>query len=61
MEDHATDTYRCVYTVQRENTLYVLHAFQKKSKRGTKTPQSEMAVVRDRLKWVLAHTRSEAE
>jgi phage-related protein len=61
VEDHATDTYRCVYTVQVADAVYVLHAFQKKSKRGATTPQSEMAVVRSRLKWALAHAQSEAE
>ena len=44
------DTYRAVYTVQFESAIYVLHAFQKKSKRGIATPKEEMELVRVRLK-----------
>jgi phage-related protein len=36
VEDFRTDTYRAVYTVQFADVVYVLHAFQKKSKRGVK-------------------------
>ena len=46
---HDTDTYRAVYTTQFEDVLYVLHAFQKKSKRGIVTPQKDLDVVRKRL------------
>jgi phage-related protein len=37
IEDFQTDTYRAVYTVRFEGVVYVLHAFQKKSKKGIKT------------------------
>ncbi len=37
VEDHRGDTYRAVYTVRFEGAVYVLHAFQKKSRRGIKT------------------------
>ena len=37
--DHRGDTWRCVYTVRFEGALYVLHAFQKKSKSGIATPK----------------------
>jgi len=37
VEDHRADTYRVVYTVQFENAIYVLHAFQKKSPSGIRT------------------------
>lgn len=43
-------TYRAVYTVQFAGLVYVLHAFQKKSKHGKKTPAEEIAKVRSRLK-----------
>lgn len=50
VEDHDTDTYRAVYTVKFTGIVYVLHAFQKKAKKGRETPDSEMATVRRRLK-----------
>lgn len=42
-------TYRAVYTVRFDDAIYVLHAFQKKSKKGIETPKEEMDVVRRRL------------
>ncbi len=48
--DHDSDTWRTVYTVRFEDTLYVLHAFQKKSKKGIATPQQDIDLVRRRLK-----------
>lgn len=50
VSDHRGDTYRSVYTVRFVDTVYVLHVFQKKSKRGVRTPQSEIELVRQRLK-----------
>lgn len=50
VENHDGDTYRAVYTVRFKSRIYVLHCFQKKSKRGIKTPKAEMDVVRARLK-----------
>ena len=50
IEDHAGDTYRAGYTVRLVGAVYVLHAFQKKSKHGIKTPKKELDLVRDRLK-----------
>ena len=38
LDDHDGDTYRVVYTVRLEDELYVLHAFEKKSKKGIATP-----------------------
>ena len=43
-------TYRCVYTIQMINAVYVLRAFQKKSKSGIKTPKQDMDLVEQRLK-----------
>jgi phage-related protein len=48
--DHATDTWRVVYTVRFRDVLYVLHAFQKKSKKGIATPAKEQALIEQRLK-----------
>lgn len=49
-EDHDGDTYRAIYTVRLAGVVYVLHAFQKKSKRGIKTPMAEIETIRRRLK-----------
>ena len=43
-------TYRTVYTVEMKDAVYVLHAFQKKSKEGIKTPKQEIDLVEQRLK-----------
>lgn len=50
VDDHQGDTYRAVYTVKFESAIYVLHAFQKKSKQGIKTPQADIDLVKRRLK-----------
>ena len=44
------DAFRVVYAVQLAEEIWVLHAFQKKSTQGIKTPQSEIDLIRDRLK-----------
>jgi phage-related protein len=49
VEDHDGDTYRAVYTVRFAEVVYVLHTFQKKSKRGVKTPQREIDLIKARL------------
>jgi phage-related protein len=43
------DTWRTVYTVRFEDAVYVLHAFQKKSKKGSSTPKHELELIRQRL------------
>jgi phage-related protein len=43
------DTWRAVYTVRFEDAVYVLHAFQKKSKAGIATPKRHLDIVRQRL------------
>ena len=50
VEDHSSGTYRAVYVARFAGRIYVLHAFQKKSRSGIKTPKSEMNLVRARLK-----------
>lgn len=50
VEDDAGGTYRAVYTVKFAEAVFVLHCFQKKSKRGSSTPKEEMDIVRARLK-----------
>ena len=53
--DHASDTYRGVYTVRFRRAVYVLHAFQKKSKSGKKTPKHEIELIGHRLKAAEEH------
>ncbi len=44
------DAFRVVYAVQLADEIWVIHAFQKKSKQGIKTPKHEIDVVKERLK-----------
>jgi phage-related protein len=50
VEDEDGNTYRAVYTVKFASVVYVLHAFQKKSKSGIKTPPEEIEKVKSRLR-----------
>lgn len=50
VDDYQTDTYRTVYTVKFADLVYVLHAFQKKSKRGVATPKTDIELIKRRLK-----------
>jgi phage-related protein len=50
VDDHDGDTYRAVNTVRFAAAVYVLHAFQKKSKKGRETPKSDIDIVRRRLR-----------
>ena len=52
-----TDTYRAVYTAQFAGTIYVLHVFQKKSKRGIATPRKDVELVRQRLAAAQRHDK----
>jgi phage-related protein len=45
-----TDAYRTVYAVRIGRSVYVLHAFQKKAKRGIKTPRQEVDAIKRRYK-----------
>jgi phage-related protein len=55
VEDFDGDTYRAVYTVQFEGVLYVLDAFQKKARKGKKTPAVDMKRIEARLKAAQTH------
>jgi phage-related protein len=50
IENDAGGTYRAVYTVRYATAIYVLHVFQKKSKRGRETPQRDIDLIKERLK-----------
>lgn len=43
------DAFRVVYAVQLGEEIWVVHAFQKKSKRGIKTPKREIDLIKERL------------
>lgn len=47
---HSGDAFRVVYSVQVGAAVWVVHAFQKKSKTGIKTPKNEIDLIRNRLK-----------
>jgi phage-related protein len=57
VEDSLGDTFRAVYTVKIAENIYVLHCFQKKSKRGIETPKQEIDLIRDRLKMAQEHAK----
>ena len=50
VSDYQSDTYRTVYTVRLEERIYVLHAFQKKSKKGIATPKADIELIKRRLR-----------
>lgn len=47
---YRTDAWRVVYVTELAGSLWVVHAFKKKSKRGTRTPKSEIDLIKTRLK-----------
>jgi phage-related protein len=50
VSDHRGDTFRSVYTVRLAERVFVLHAFQKKSKSGIATPKADIDLIKQRLK-----------
>jgi phage-related protein len=61
VDDFDGDAFRTVYTVRFAEAVYVLHAFQKKSKSGIQTPRHEMDMVRARLKIAQEWHRAEMD
>lgn len=59
--DFKSGTFRAVYTVKFPRAVYVLHVFQKKSKRGIATPKSEIDLVKRRLAQVVMLETGEEE
>ncbi len=55
IENYAGDAYRAIYTIKFDGVIYVLHAFQKKAKKGTATPQKELELIRQRLRMAQEH------
>jgi phage-related protein len=58
VEDHNRATYRAVYTAKLPTAVYLLHAFQKKSKTGIKTPRPDIDLIEARLKAAIAHDQA---
>lgn len=52
--EYDKNAYRAVYIVSLGEMVYVVHCFQKKSKRGIKTPKEEIEVIKHRLKLLKA-------
>lgn len=50
IEQDSSGTFRVVYTIKLSDVVFVLHAFQKKSKQGIKTSQKEIDLIKKRLK-----------
>ena len=61
VEDFGGDAYRAVYTLKLRGVVYVLHAFQKKSKRGISVPKRDKDVIEARLKAAAIHFRANYE
>lgn len=57
VEDNVGGTYRAVYTVKFAEAVFVLHCFQKKSKRGITTPKEDMDIIHARLKIAEAYAK----
>ena len=55
VENFDGNTYRAVYTVKFANAVYVLHAFQKKSKQGIATPKQDIQLIEARFKRAEEH------
>jgi phage-related protein len=50
VKDFRGDTFRAVYTLRHAGAVYVLHAFQKKSKTGRETPRRDLELIQQRLR-----------
>ena len=50
IKDYRGDTFRAVYTLKFAGMVFVLHAFQKKSKSGRQTPRREIELIKQRLR-----------
>jgi phage-related protein len=59
--DDRSGTFRAIYTVKFAMAIYVLHVFQKKSKRGIKTPREDLEIIRKRLKDAADHYKEKYE
>ncbi|MCP5535556.1 MAG: type II toxin-antitoxin system RelE/ParE family toxin [Akkermansiaceae bacterium] len=58
---HKKEAYRCIQAVQLGDKIYVLHAFQKKSKTGIKTPQQDIDLIKKRYNEAKEIAKNEQE
>ena len=56
VENYDGNTYRAVYAVKFSNGVYVLHCFQKKSRKGIETPKADKDMIEARLKLAQKHS-----
>jgi phage-related protein len=61
VEDREGDAYRVAYTVRFSEVVYVLHAFQKKARKGIQTPKHEVDLIRRRYEAARAHHEMRGE
>ena len=61
VSDHRGDTFRSVYTVRFADRVFVLHAFQKKSKSGIATPKADIELIKQRLKQAVEISKKQEE
>jgi phage-related protein len=59
VSDHRSGTFRSVYTVRFADRVFVLHAFQKKSKSGIATPKADVELIKQRLKQAVEISKKE--
>ena len=59
VQPYDTNTFRAVYVAKFRNAVYVLHCFQKKSKRGAATPPKDIELIKQRLKQARQHAAQE--
>lgn len=57
VDDFDGNAYRAVYTIKFSKAIYVLHAFQKKSKRGIATPKAEVDLIKRRLRMAAEYNK----
>jgi len=55
IEDYNRGAFGMIYTVNFPGAVYVLHVFQKKSRRGIQTPRQDVELIRSRLRLARAH------
>lgn len=56
-ETHKGNAYRAVYIAKLKNKIYVLHCFQKKSKSGVATPQTDLDLIEKRLRLAIEDSK----
>ena len=61
VENFDGDTFRTIYTVKLAGIVYVLHAFQKKSKKGIATPPKDIELIQKRLKLAIETHKSNSK